>query len=128
MAGTGLAGGAWPELMPGRCPVLVVPAAAGRPVVPGEGWARDAGVLEEEPAPGWSAVAARPGLTVCRPDGGVWFDGEVGAGREWWRAVRAYGVLLVVTGPFTGVFDFRSVAAAGQLALLAVRARSTAGD
>ncbi|MEV7189799.1 hypothetical protein [Kitasatospora sp. NPDC093102] len=120
----GLMGGAWPELMPGQCPVLVVPAAVGRPVTAGEGWARDAGVLERDPAPGWSAIAAAPGLTVRRPDGGAWFDGQVTAGREWWRALRAHEVLLLVTGPFTGVFDFRPAAAAGNLALLAVRARS----
>ncbi|MFE7524580.1 hypothetical protein ACFU7Y_02515 [Kitasatospora sp. NPDC057542] len=83
MAGTGLVGRAWPELVPGRCPVLVVPNAVGRPVAAGEGWAHDAGVLERDPAPGWSATASPPCLTVRRPDGEAWFDGELAAGREW---------------------------------------------
>ncbi|MFD5433491.1 hypothetical protein ACFWJ4_15230 [Kitasatospora sp. NPDC127067] len=85
---------------------------------------RDAGVLERDPAPGWTAIANRPDLTVRRPDSGAWFEGQVTAGREWWRALRTYEVLLLVTGPFAGVFDFRPAAAAGNLALLAVRARA----
>ncbi|MFE7526119.1 hypothetical protein ACFU7Y_10380 [Kitasatospora sp. NPDC057542] len=125
VAGAGLVGGVWPELMPGQCPVLVVPDAARRPVTAEEGWARDAGVLERDPAPGWSATASPPCLTVRRPDGEAWFDGELAAGREWWRALRAHEVLLLVTGPFTSVFDFRPAAAAGNLTLLAVRARTT---
>ncbi|MBO1419514.1 hypothetical protein [Streptomyces sp. FH025] len=117
----GIAGGAWPELMPDRRPVLVVPAAVANPVVAEEGWVRDAGALEQDPAPGWSIAADPPHLTVRRPAGEPWFDGRITAGREWWRALRAYETLLVVTGPFTGVLDFRPAAAAGALALLTVR-------
>ncbi|MFH8387089.1 hypothetical protein ACH4E7_40295 [Kitasatospora sp. NPDC018058] len=62
-----------------------------------------------------------------RPTGQLWFDAPVAAGREWWRALRTHKVLLMVTGPFTGVFDFRRAAQAGALGLLAVGTVSTIG-
>ncbi|MFE6866138.1 hypothetical protein ACFVFS_06245 [Kitasatospora sp. NPDC057692] len=127
IAGAGLAGRAWPELLPDRRPALVVPAWAAGPAVAGEGWSRQAGGLEDGPAPGWSAAAAPPRLTVRRPAGQPWFDARVTAGREWWRALRAHGALLLVTGPFTDVFDLRPAAEAGALTLLTVDAAFTSG-
>ncbi|MFJ4674104.1 hypothetical protein [Kitasatospora purpeofusca] len=102
-----------------------MPAAKARPVTVAEGWARDPGVLKGLPTPGWSALADAPGLTVHGPDGRVWFDRPVSAGREWWRALRTREVLLLVTGPFTGVLDFRPAAAAGRLFLLTTPVRTT---
>ncbi|MEV0193125.1 hypothetical protein AB0I39_31915 [Kitasatospora purpeofusca] len=127
VAGAGYGCGAWPELTADRRPVLLVPAAKARPVLVEDGWDRDPGVLERLPAAGWSALAGAPGLTVRGPDGRVWFDRPVTAGREWWRALRTHEVLLLVTGPFTGVLDLRPAAAAGRLFLLTTPVHTTHG-
>ncbi|MFE2107000.1 hypothetical protein ACFXAF_14170 [Kitasatospora sp. NPDC059463] len=121
----GLIDGAWPELLPDRRPVLVVPAPVAGPLRVEEGWSRQAGFPEDGPAPGWSVTAAAPRLTVHRPSGETWLDTSIMAGREWWRALRSQEVLLLVTGPFTGVFDLRPAAEAGALAVLAVDAAFT---
>lgn len=117
---TGLQGHPWPELLPDRRPVLVVPAAPGRLLVLEDGWAdRDtATMLTVGPQPGWSAVLDGSRLTVHRPGGLAWFDGEIAVTREWRRRVRDHRTLLLITGPFTSVFDFQPAAAAGRLFLL----------
>ncbi|MFJ9448312.1 hypothetical protein ACIRRH_41850 [Kitasatospora sp. NPDC101235] len=120
IAGTGLAGGAWPELLPDRRPVLVVPAPAAPPPHPADGWTREAAHPHDTPHPGWAATATPPHLTIHQPTGQPWYDAPLTAGREWWRALRTHEVLLLVTGPFTNVFDFRRAAEAGALALLTV--------
>ncbi|MFJ4675960.1 hypothetical protein [Kitasatospora sp. NPDC088783] len=56
-----------------------------------------------------------PHLVVHRTGGAVWFEGEVAATREWRR-------LLLITGPFTSVFDFRP-AASGRLFFLSTAVR-----
>ncbi|MFC5664998.1 hypothetical protein ACFP3U_18680 [Kitasatospora misakiensis] len=123
LTGTGLRGSPWPELLPDRRPVLVVPAMAASPVLAGEGWtAHPPGC---DPAPGWSAVLDGQHLAVCRPGGHPWYDGPVAGGRQWQRAIRAHRTLMLVTGPFTGVLDFKAAAATGELLLLTVAARLT---
>ncbi|WP_371523059.1 hypothetical protein [Kitasatospora sp. NBC_01300] len=62
---------------------------------------------------------------MCRPGGHPWYEGPVAAGRQWQRAIRAHRTLLLVTGPFTGVLDFKAAAATGELLLLTVAARLT---
>ncbi|MGY0466763.1 hypothetical protein ACW14Y_41885 (plasmid) [Kitasatospora sp. cg17-2] len=123
LTGTGLCGSPWPELLPDRRPVLVVPAAAASPVVAGEDWT--AHPPGHDPAPGWSAVLDGQHLTVRRSGGYPWFEGSVAVGRQWQRAIRAHRTLLLVTGPFTGVLDFRAAADSGGLLLLTVAARLT---
>ncbi|WP_093858192.1 hypothetical protein [Streptomyces sp. TLI_053] len=123
LTGTGLRGSPWPELLPDRRPVLVVPAMAGPAVLSGEGWT--AHVPGCDPAPGWSAVLDGQQLAVHRPGGRPWYEGPVAAGRQWQRALRAHRTLLLVTGPFAGVLDFRAAAATGRLLLLTVAARLT---
>ncbi|MFE5586353.1 hypothetical protein [Kitasatospora sp. NPDC056531] len=120
ISSTGLGGQPWPELMPDRRPVLVVPAAPGRLLVLEDGWAdrHTAPALAAGPQPTWSAVLAGARLTIHRPGGLTWFDGEIAATREWRRQVREHSTLLLITGPFTNVFDFQPTAAAGQLFLL----------
>ncbi|RAJ32818.1 hypothetical protein K353_05816 [Kitasatospora sp. SolWspMP-SS2h] len=129
ISGSGLRGRPWPELMPDGRAALVLPAAPDRPVFAGDGWAdRTTGLgLAAGPRPGWSAVLDDYRLTLHRPGATVWFDGEVGADRHWRRRLRDHRTLLLVTGPFTGVFDFRPAAEAGRLFLLTVSAR-LAGD
>ncbi|MCX4755166.1 hypothetical protein [Kitasatospora purpeofusca] len=123
LTGTGLCGSPWPELLPDRRPVLVVPAMAGPAVPAGEGWtAHPPGY---DPTPGWTAVLDGQHLTVRRPGGQPWYKGPVAAGRQWQRAIRTHRTLLLVTGPFTGVLDFRAAAATGELLLLTVAARLT---
>ncbi|MFD7416189.1 hypothetical protein [Kitasatospora purpeofusca] len=75
------------------------------------------------PHPLWSAVLTGDWLTVHRPGGRVWFDGGITVTREWTRSVRAHRTLLLITGPFTGAFDFHSAAAAGRLLLLTTPTR-----
>ncbi|MFJ8478416.1 hypothetical protein [Kitasatospora sp. NPDC094011] len=116
----------WPELMPGHRPALVLPADPDRPLVPEEGWT-DRPSLATGPHPGWSAVLADYQLTIHRPSGPAWFDGEISATREWWGAARAQGTLLLITGPFTNVFDFQAATAAGRLSLLTIPIRLTIG-
>ncbi|MFD9061128.1 hypothetical protein ACFVZ3_06360 [Kitasatospora purpeofusca] len=110
----------WPELMPDRRPVLVLPADPGRDLDPEEGWAsrESAPVLTAASQVGWSATLNGYRLTIDRPGGQAWFDGEIAATREWSRSVRAHRLLLLVTGPFTSVLDFQTAAAAGLLLLL----------
>ncbi|MBD0671658.1 hypothetical protein [Streptomyces sp. CBMA156] len=123
ISGTGL-GRPWPELMLDRRPALIVPAAPTRPLLAEDGWAgRDDLALAAGPQSAWSTVLAGCRLTVRRPGGLVWFDGEVAATREWRQRVHGHGALLLVTGPFTGVFDFRSAAEAGRLFLLTAPVR-----
>ncbi|MFB6889803.1 hypothetical protein ACFCX4_10870 [Kitasatospora sp. NPDC056327] len=121
LAGTGLCDGPWPELLPDLRPVLVVPAAPGRSCDPRDGWSAQA--PGGGPHPGWSAVLDGNRLTVHRPGQQPWYDGEVAVGREWRRAVRVHRVLLLVTGPFSGVTDFGAAAGAGRLFLLTVPVR-----
>ena len=120
ISGPDLLGRPWPELMPDHRPVLVLPADPGRLLVLEDGWAdrHTASALATGPQPAWSAVLADYRLTIHRPGGLTWFDGEIAATREWSRAIRAHRTLLLVTGPFTSVFDFQPAAAAGQLFLL----------
>ncbi|WP_043463470.1 hypothetical protein [Kitasatospora sp. MBT66] len=130
ISGTGLGGHPWPELMPDRRPVLVVPAAPGRLLVLEDGWAdRDTATpeLTAGPDPAWSAVLDDHRLTIHRPGGLTWFDGDIAATREWRRQVREHRTLLLITGPFTSVFDFRTTAAAGQLFLLTTPIRLASG-
>ncbi|WP_405021281.1 hypothetical protein OHV05_34620 [Kitasatospora sp. NBC_00070] len=120
ISGPGLRGRPWPELMPDHQPVLVFPADVGRPLVLEDGWAErgTTPALATGPHPGWSAVLDGYRLTVRRPGGPAWFDGEVAATREWSRSGRAYRTMLLITGPFTSVFDFQPTAAAGWLLLI----------
>ncbi|MFB7669137.1 hypothetical protein ACFC1R_35360 [Kitasatospora sp. NPDC056138] len=126
---TGLHGRPWPELLPDRRPVLVVPAAPARPLLLEDGWAdRDtAPALAVGPQPDWSAVLTDSRLTIRRPGGLTWFDGEIAATREWRHRIRDARTLLLITGPFTSAFDFQPAAAAGRLFLLATRIRLTDG-
>ncbi|WP_043478259.1 hypothetical protein [Kitasatospora sp. MBT66] len=119
----------WPELLSDHRPVLVLPADPGRLPVPEDGWAdRDtAPAPGTDPNSGWSAVLDGYWLTVRRPSGTVWFDGETAATREWIRSVRAHGTLLLITGPFTNVFDFWPAAATGQLFFLTTPIRLADG-
>ncbi|MGW2376555.1 hypothetical protein [Kitasatospora sp. NPDC001683] len=125
-----MGGQSWPELLRDRRPVLVVPAAPGRLLVLEDGWAdRDTATpaLAADPDTTWSAVLADNRLTIRRPGGLTWFDGEIAATREWRRAVREHRTLLLITGPFTSVFDFQPAAAAGQLFLLTTPIRLASG-
>ncbi|MFJ4674092.1 hypothetical protein [Kitasatospora purpeofusca] len=121
LTGTGLRGSPWPELLPDRRPVLVVPAVATSSALAAEGWT--AHLPGYDTAPRWSAAFDGHRLAVHRPDGHPWYDGPVTAGRQWYRAIRSHHTLLLVTGPFTGLLDFKAVAASGQLLLLTVAAR-----
>ncbi|MFJ1752751.1 hypothetical protein [Kitasatospora sp. NPDC088134] len=124
ISGTGLEGRPWPELLSDGRPALIVPATPDRQALAEEGWAgRGTADLDTGPHPGWSATLTDAHLTVHRPGGAVWFDGEVGADRHWRRRVRDCHVLLLVTGDFTSVFDLRPAAETGQLFLLTVPAR-----
>ncbi|MFK0192817.1 hypothetical protein [Kitasatospora sp. NPDC090308] len=121
----GLHGRPWPELMPDQSPVLVVPSDPGRPVLAADGWAdRDSALSRSADAhPGWCADLEGHHLVVCRTGGALWFEGEVAATREWRRRVRDRRRLLLVTGPFTSVFDFRPAAASGRLFFLSTAVR-----
>ncbi|MEU8512946.1 hypothetical protein AB0C76_15365 [Kitasatospora sp. NPDC048722] len=123
--GTGLHGGAWPELLHGRRPVLLVPADPGRPLLPEDGRAgRDTACpTTTGPRTGWSAVLTGTWLTIHRPGGALWFDAEIAATREWRRRIRDHRTLLLITGAFTGIFDFRLAATAGELLLLSTPVR-----
>ncbi|WBP92167.1 hypothetical protein [Kitasatospora cathayae] len=102
----------------------------GRLLVLEDGWAdRDTATPGPAagPDPTWSAVPADNWLTIRRPGGLTWFDGEIAATREWRRAVREHRTLLLITGPFTSVFDFQPAAAAGQLFLLTTPIRLASG-
>ncbi|MER6302043.1 hypothetical protein ABT247_21130 [Kitasatospora sp. NPDC001539] len=127
---TGAESRPWPELMPDRRPVLVVPAAPTRLPVVDDGWAdRDSAgpELATRPVPAWSAVLDDDDrLVIHRPGGVIWFDGRIAAGREWRRAIRTHRSLLLITGPFTSVLDFQHAAAAGRLSLLTTAARLAA--
>ncbi|WP_035876104.1 hypothetical protein [Kitasatospora cheerisanensis] len=120
ISATGLKGTPWPELMPDGRPALIVPAAPDRPVPAADGWASHD---TADPHPDWSAVLNDYRLTLHRPDGTTWFDGEIAADRHWRRRVRDHRALLLVTGPFTDVFGLRPAAEAGLLMLLTVPAR-----
>ncbi|MEV7927132.1 MULTISPECIES: hypothetical protein [unclassified Kitasatospora] len=128
ISSTGL-GRPWPELMPDRRPALVVPAAPGRPLLAEDGWAPhdDVPALTTGQQCAWSTVLDGYRLTVRRPCGLTWFDGEIAATREWRNRVHVHGALLLISGPFTSVFDFRPVAAAGRLLLLTTPVRPAAG-
>ncbi|MFE4995528.1 hypothetical protein [Streptomyces mirabilis] len=79
--------------------------------------------LDTDPHPGWSAALEDGRLTVHRPGGATWFDREIGADRHWRRRVRDHRTLLLVTGPFTSIFDLRPAAEAGRLFLLTTPVR-----
>ncbi|MEU9617325.1 hypothetical protein AB0D56_38335, partial [Streptomyces sp. NPDC048209] len=84
--------------------------------------------LTAGPQPAWSAsLADDDRLTIHRPGGLTWFDGHIAATREWRRRVRDHRTLLLITGPFTDVFDFQPAAAAGQLFLLTTPIRLASG-
>jgi hypothetical protein len=126
--GVEVAGGApesvpWPEFLAGR-PVLVVPAAPGRAPVPEDGWT-DAGtaLALTHPRAGWSAVLKGRCLSLRRPGGEAWFEGEVAATRDWRRSLRTHRSVLLVTGPFANPFELPAAAAAGRLVVLAAAAR-----
>ncbi|WP_107054465.1 hypothetical protein [Streptomyces sp. NRRL S-350] len=127
---TGSQGMPWPELLPDRSPVLVLPAHPARPLVLEDGWTdRDTARCHPAgPQPGWSAVMADARLIIHRPDGATWFDGEIAATREWRRRIREQRTLLLITGAFTGVFDFPDAAATGRLLLLTTPIRLAAGS
>ncbi|MET9181880.1 hypothetical protein ABZX88_27165 [Kitasatospora aureofaciens] len=120
VSSTGLDGLPWPELLPDRSPVLVFPAHPARLPVPEDGWAGcdAARTFPAAPQPGWSAVMTGTRLTIHRPGGAIWFDGEITATREWHRRLRDQHTLLLITGAFTSAFDLRPAAAAGRLLLL----------
>ncbi|MFE2729442.1 hypothetical protein [Kitasatospora sp. NPDC059327] len=120
----------WPELTRDHRPVLIVPADPGRPLVLEDGWAdRDAApATATGPNPAWSAVLGGYRLTIHRPGGRAWFDDEIATTREWRRSVLAHGTLLLITGLFTSVFDFRPAAAAGRLLLLSTPVRPADGS
>ncbi len=124
-----LRGRPWPELMPDHRPVLVLPAAPGRLLDLEDGWSdRDTvPTLTAGPRSDWSAVLAGARLTIHRPGGLTWFDCEIEATREWIRAVHAHRNLLLITGPFTSVFNFQAAATAGQLFLLTTPIRLAGG-
>ncbi|SDS50989.1 hypothetical protein SAMN05216371_0068 [Streptomyces sp. TLI_053] len=124
--GVGLCGLPWPELLPDRRPVLVAPEHPDRPLVLEDGWT-DRDTLTAGPQPGWSAVLAGMRLTIKRPGGENWFDGEIAGTREWRRRIHSQRTLLLITGPFAGVFDFHPAAAAGQLFLLTTAVRLADG-
>lgn len=113
-SGTGLHGRPWPELTPDRRPVLVVPAFPGRLMILDDGWSHHA----TDPRPAWSAVLDGHRLTLLRPGGQTWYDGEITTTHEWRRAVRAHTTLLLITGPFTSPHDLRTAATSGRLLLL----------
>ncbi|MFE5586392.1 hypothetical protein [Kitasatospora sp. NPDC056531] len=118
----------WPELMPDRRPALVVPAGPGRLPLAEDGWAgRDDLALTTGPQAAWSTTLEDYRLTIRRPGGLTWFDGEIAATREWRNRVHDHGTLLLITGPFTSVFDFRPTAATGRLFLLTSPARLVHG-
>ncbi|WP_033258912.1 MULTISPECIES: hypothetical protein [Kitasatospora] len=125
ISGAGLHSRPWPELMPDGRPALILPAAPDRPVIAQDGWADRTTAFDPAagPQPGWSAVLDDYRLTLHRPGGTAWFDGEIGADRHWRRRLRDHRTLLLITGPFTGVFDFRPAAEAGRLSLLTTPAR-----
>ncbi|MFD0561063.1 hypothetical protein ACFQ2M_02750 [Kitasatospora saccharophila] len=111
----------WAELMADHRPVLVAPAAPGRPAPAGDGWSGPG--APPELRRDWSAAFDGTRLVVTRPDGQPWYDGPLTAAREWARALRAHGTLVIVTGPFTAPADLRPAAAGGRLSTLAVPAR-----
>jgi hypothetical protein len=59
-------------------------------------------------------------LTVLRPDGASWLTASLPLTRDWRRAASVHGGVIVVTGQFAGITQFRSAAQAGCLSLLAV--------
>ncbi|MGW2543151.1 hypothetical protein ACWC5I_20315 [Kitasatospora sp. NPDC001574] len=123
MISTGLDGRPWPEFLDRR-PALVTPAAPDRPLIPDEGWTdRHTARALTGPHPAWSAVLTGSHLAIHRPGGLPWFDGEIAAIREWRRAARDHRALLLVTGPFTNLFEFPAAATAGRLFLLATPVR-----
>jgi hypothetical protein len=128
MISTGFDGRPWPEFVADRRPALVVPAAADRVLLPEDGWAdRHTALALAEPNEAWSAVLAGSHLAIHCPGGLPWFDGEIAATREWRRAIRDHRALLLITGPFTTVFEFPAAATAGQLFLLATPIRLGSG-
>ncbi|MEU1425438.1 hypothetical protein [Kitasatospora sp. NPDC005751] len=123
ISGTGLGCRPWPEFLDRR-PALIVPSAPDRVLRGEDGWAeRHTGRALAGPEPSWSAVLTHCHLSVHRPGGLLWFDGEIAAAREWRRAVRSQRSLLLITGPFTSVFEFPAAATAGRLFLLTIPAR-----
>ncbi|MER6302039.1 hypothetical protein ABT247_21110 [Kitasatospora sp. NPDC001539] len=67
----------WPEFMPDRRLVLVVPGSATRLPIAEDGWS-DHGTAT--PAPAWSTVLADDNrLTIHRPGGHARFDGPITA-------------------------------------------------
>ncbi|MFE7527651.1 hypothetical protein ACFU7Y_18320 [Kitasatospora sp. NPDC057542] len=57
------------------------------------------------------------------PDASLTFTAD----RRWRRRIRDHGTLLLITGPFSSVFDFQPVAAAGRLFLLTTPIRLADG-
>jgi hypothetical protein len=62
-------------------------------------------------------------LTVTGPGDALWFDGHPLLTRDWIRAATHQHQVLLVTGPFPTIDDFRAAGAAGALQLLLVGVR-----
>ncbi|MFF2548357.1 hypothetical protein ACFVUY_38170 [Kitasatospora sp. NPDC058063] len=124
-ADLGFGGHPWPQCFAGRAAVAV-PRSPERPVLTEDGWTADAQSLALDLR--WSGQLAAGRLTVHRPDGAQWLDCELPLTREWRRAANAHEGVVLVTGPFADIGDFRDVAATGALLLLAVPVSFTGGS
>jgi len=118
----------WPEMINGR-PVLVVPQAPDyvRWVDPADGWSAGQQEALIDPPPGWSAELEGQHMTITRPSGAVWFKGgPLPLTREWRRAAALHRALLLITGPFATIAEFRPAASAGALCVLVIPLRRLA--
>lgn len=119
---SGFDGLPWPELVRGG-PALVVPQAPAyvRPVDDRDGWSAGDAEGLAEPHPDWSAVVRDQQVTITRPSGEVWFKGgPLLLTYEWRRAVGRRRAILLITGPFAHIGEFRDAAEMGTLCLIVV--------
>ena len=121
---SGYDGVPWPEFLRGR-PALVVPQVPGlpRPLDPAVGWTRSLEEAIGQVQPDWMLVLTGRRLTVTGPGRMPWFEGHPLLTRDWMRAAGAQQQVLLISGPFARIDQFRAAAMGDDLRVLLVPTR-----
>ncbi|MEY9961532.1 hypothetical protein [Streptacidiphilus sp. MAP5-52] len=121
---SGYDGVPWPEWLHGS-PALVVPQLPDlpRPIEPAAGWTDSPQEASGHVHPDWQMTLTGRQLTITGPGSAVWFAGYPLLARDWIRAAVVRHQVLLVSGAFASIDQFRGAAQARALRLLLVGVR-----